>query len=239
MSDDGLDTFETAVCYHCGKRIRVGTRHTCSKETQRPLRGEPNSIVADTREKLSHPYPTTYLEIGDYLITTKGGSTILVERKSWSDLAGSFAAQRLQQQLWRMAREGQADHMVLVVEESYIPKRAYRLYKSALNYVKTRVEPVFYVKYTDSYEETCKVMEYWAKHGDSVFYCHRPAKKAPAAADLLMAVPGVGEATRDKIVRSKRFKSFVDFVKNVHKLKGVLPPRQVEKIKEYFRESWK
>jgi len=226
------------VCFHCGTRVRIGEKHTCSDGAS-SLGGEPGTVIADSREKLPNPYPTTCLPAGDYLVTTPGGLTILVERKSWSDLAGSFESKRLMRQLWRMAEPRMADRCVLLIEEGTVPRRVKKLVKSALSYCKTRIEPVMYVAYTSSYDATLRLLDHWALKGDEIFYAHRPVSKAKGGKDLLTALPGVGEGYRRKITASKRFGSYLDFVNNIDKAKSLLPDKTFKRVKAMLREKWK
>lgn len=225
------------VCFSCGQRVRVGERHTCSDGTSK-LKGIPGQVIGDSREKLPNSYHTQALPAGDYLITTPGGLTILVERKSWSDLAGSFESKRLHRQLWRMAEPHLADRIVLVVEKGHIPRRVQRILKAAQLYIKHRIEPIMYVAYTEGYDQTLKLLEHWADKGDEIFYAHRPLLKASGGADLPLALPGIGEGYRVKLVRSKKFKSYLDFVNNIDKAASILPTKTYQRVKAILKESW-
>lgn len=222
------------ACFHCGQRVRVGDRHTCDGSF---LGGKPG-IIADSRERLPNPYPTQALPVGDYLITTPGELTILVERKSWSDLAGSFESKRLHLQLWRMAEPHVADRCVLLVEKCFVPSQVRNLVKYALAYVQSRIEPVMYVAYTDDYELTLKLLDHWAAKGDEIFYAHRPVLKARGSEDLLMALPGIGEGYRRKLATSGKFTSYLDFVNNIEKAKDLLPTKTFKRVKAILKERW-
>lgn len=172
-------------------------------------------------------------------MTTPGGLTILVERKSWSDLAGSFESKRLHLQLWRMAEPRIADRVVLLVEKGTVPRRVHKLVKSALAYLKSRVEPNMYVAYTDNYANTIRLLDHWAAKGDEIFYAHRPVLKAKGGKDLLLALPGIGEGYRRKVTTSKKFKSYLDFVNNIDRAKSLLPAKTFKRVKAILKERWK
>jgi len=138
-----------------------------------------------------------------------------------------------------MAEPHLADRVVLLIEKCSVPRRANKLVAAALGYVRTRVEPVMYVAYTDSYGDTKKLLNYWAKNGDDIFYAHRPVQKAKASQDLLMGLPGVGEVTRNKIAGSSKFSSFLDFVNNIERAKPLLPTNTFQRIKALLVEKWK
>jgi ERCC4-type nuclease len=201
-------------------------------------KGKSRSILADTRERLAHPYPTSALPHGDYLITTSSGFTILVERKSWADLASSFVDKRLQGQLWGMVEAASADKVVLLVEEGNVPPKARQVVKAALAYVKHRVEPNIYVAYTDSHEETLALLEFWCDEGDEIFKIHRPVMKQTAGQDLLLAFPGIGEGTRDKIVKSGQFRNFLDFVCFPQRVEDILSEKVYARVRTLLREKW-
>jgi len=226
------------VCFHCGQRVRVGERHTCSDGTSK-LTGNPGTVLGDSREKLPNSYPKRALPAGDYLVTTPGELTILVERKSWSDLAGSFESKRLHRQLWRMAEPHLADRIVLIVEKGTIPRRVQRLLKAAKSYIKHRIEPIMYVAYTEGYDQTLQLLDHWAKKGDEIFYAHRPLVKATGGADLPLALPGIGEGYRNKLVKSKKFSSYLDLVNNIDKAVSILPKKTYQRVKAILRERWK
>lgn len=239
MSSDNFPSKgQHGVCFHCGQRVRVGERHTCSDGTSL-LKGKPGTVIADSREKLPNPYPKQALPAGDYLVTTPEGLTILVERKSWSDLAGSFESKRLHSQLWRMAEPRLADRCVLLVEKGPVPYYVRTLSKYALAYVQSRIEPVMYVAYTDSYDRTKKLLEHWATKGDEIFYVHRPVLKAKGSEDLLMALPGIGEGYRRKITASRKFDSFLDFINNIDRAEDLLPIGTFKRVKAILKEIWK
>jgi ERCC4-type nuclease len=200
--------------------------------------GKSGSILADTRERSPHPYPTSALPHGDYLITTASGLTILVERKSWADLASSFADKRLQGQLWGMVEADSADKVVLLVEKGFVPSNARQLSNAALAYVKHRIEPNIYVAYTDDHQLTLALLEYWRDAGDEVFQIHRPVMKQTAGQDLLLSFPGIGEGTRDKIVKSHKFKNFLDFVCFPQRVEDILSEKVYARVRTLLREKW-
>ena len=237
ISDDDIRRLiegDLSVCLKCGEVTKVGTLHSCQTPPTSTL---PETIVADSRERLSHPYSTEALPAGDYLITTASGMTILVERKSYSDLVKSFMDDRLQAQVWKMA--GQADRCVLIVEKGYVPKKVRKLLKSTLKYTRSRLEPVIYVAYTEDYDDTLELLEKWRLKGDSIFTIHRPIGKADRSESLLNAFPGIGEVTRNKILASGRFKSFTDFVQRFDEAKDLLSKAVFNKIRTLLDEDWK
>lgn len=224
------------LCFHCGEAVRVGDVHTCSS-THSMFKEDPSTIIADSREKVPHPYPTKALPAGDYLITTAAGMTILVERKNYSDLTGSFLDSRLQMQLWRMG--DRADRVVLLIEKGYVPKKIMKHLKSALSYVRKRVEPLMFVAYTEDHAATLKELERWRDNGDHIFVVHRPVEKAGNSTAFLRVLPGIGEVTRDRILESHRFDGILDFLTRLDEAEDLISKPAMRKLHALLDEDWK
>ena len=163
-------------------------------------------ILADANERISHPFDTDDLPVGDFVVEGETGSA-LIERKEMLDFVQSFRSGHLFNQLRRMMEQPHTPYLVLEHSRRN-PFRHTRVREGEVRRYKSSVAVKWDIRLieTQTVQETVlfvqDVEDWLGDNGDST-HAIRPVQRVPEedrARYIVEGLPGVGPATAEALL---------------------------------------